>query len=48
MLYRVRTQELHKILTEVGWNIVKYNSAMEMFEFILKGLWILRKVETGR
>ena len=45
MLYRARAQKLHEILTEVRWNIVKYNSAMEMFEFISKELWILRKVE---
>jgi len=48
MLYRASAQELHEIFTEIGWNIVKYNSIMEMSEFISKELWILRKVETGQ
>jgi len=47
MLNKALAQELFEILKEVGWNIVKYNSIIEMFEFILKVLWILRKVETG-
>jgi len=38
------------IIRNLWWNIVKYISAMEMFEFISKELhvWILRKAEISR